>query len=75
MKSCCFGGEDDTLVMSGSDDFNVYAWRVPEEGGGGWVSRAQHVLQGHRSIVNQVVLDCVSLISNLNVVLIIFNFR
>ena len=61
MKSCCFGGEDDTLVLSGSDDFNVYAWRVPEEGGGGWVGRAQHVLQGHRSIVNQVLrlLDCI----------------
>ena len=61
MKSCCFGGEDDTLVMSGSDDFNVYAWCVPEEGGGGWVGKAQHVLQGHRSIVNQVLhlLQCI----------------
>ena len=63
MKSCCFGGEDDTLVMSGSDDFNVYAWKVPEEGGGGWVSRALHVLQGHRSIVNQVNIPSKSIIT------------
>ena len=56
MKSCCFGGPDDEFVLSGSDDFNLYMWRVPEEGETSpqWVARAQHVLQGHRSIVNQV---------------------
>ena len=32
MKSCCFGGQDDQFVMSGSDDFNVYIWPIPEEG-------------------------------------------
>ena len=56
MKSCCFGGPNDEYVLSGSDDFNVYMWRLPEEGdfSSQWVARAQHVLQGHRSIVNQV---------------------
>ena len=56
MKSCCFGGPNDEYVLSGSDDFNVYMWRLPEEGDfcSQWVARAQHVLQGHRSIVNQV---------------------
>ena len=56
MKSCCFGGPNDEFVLSGSDDFNLYMWRVPEEGETSpqWVARAHHVLQGHRSIVNQV---------------------
>ena len=56
MKSCCFGGQEDEFVLSGSDDFNLYMWRVPEEGESRsqWVVRAHHVLQGHRSIVNQV---------------------
>ena len=56
MKSCCFGGQDDEYVLSGSDDFNVYMWRVPEDGDTCqvWQARAHHVLQGHRSIVNQV---------------------
>ena len=54
MKSCCFGGPEDEFVISGSDDFNVYMWRVPGRGEEGWVGRAHHVLAGHRSIVNQV---------------------
>ena len=54
MKSCCFGGPEDEFVISGSDDFNVYMWRVPGRGEEGWVGRAHHVLSGHRSIVNQV---------------------
>jgi len=55
MKSCCFGGPDDEYVLSGSDDFNLYMWAVPKEGDQTeWVGRAHHVLQGHRSIVNQV---------------------
>jgi len=55
MKSCCFGGPDDEYVLSGSDDFNLYMWAVPKEGElTEWVGRAHHVLQGHRSIVNQV---------------------
>eukprot|EP00088_Acartia_fossae_P028888 TRINITY_DN2969_c0_g1_i1.p1 TRINITY_DN2969_c0_g1~~TRINITY_DN2969_c0_g1_i1.p1 ORF type:complete len:951 (-),score=207.47 TRINITY_DN2969_c0_g1_i1:858-3710(-) len=56
MKSCCFGGPDENFVFSGSDDFNLYVWRIPEEGDEhtSWVNRAHAVLKGHRSIVNQV---------------------
>lgn len=28
MKSCCFAGESDEYVLSGSDDFNLYCWKV-----------------------------------------------
>ena len=28
MKSCCFAGDNDEFVLSGSDDFNLYVWRV-----------------------------------------------
>lgn len=50
--------------MSGSDDFNVYIWEVPDE----WadqdklitVGRAFLVLRGHRSIVNQVRFNSAS---------------
>ena len=52
MKSGAFGGLDDEYVMSGSDDFNLYVWKIPEEKG--WVAQADFVLKGHRSIVNQV---------------------
>ncbi|XP_067012561.1 DDB1- and CUL4-associated factor 5 [Anabrus simplex] len=55
MKSCCFAGDDDQYVLSGSDDFNLYVWRIPpgdeEEQ---WVGFAHMILRGHRSIVNQV---------------------
>lgn len=30
MKSCTFAGEDDELVLSGSDDFNLYVWRLSD---------------------------------------------
>lgn len=29
MKSCCFAGDDDQYILSGSDDFNLYMWRIP----------------------------------------------
>ena len=55
MKSCCFTGADDDLVVSGSDDFGVYAWRVDAPGKRGIcgpdhkiVKRAEVVLKGHR---------------------------
>ncbi len=54
MKSCCFAGMDDEFVMSGSDDFNLYMWRIPEEEDKTFVDGAHLVLNGHRSIVNQV---------------------
>ena len=45
-------------MISGSDDFNVYVWEVPElpeaKAELTTVNRAFLVLAGHRSIVNQV---------------------
>ncbi|XP_037081356.1 DDB1- and CUL4-associated factor 5-like [Pollicipes pollicipes] len=54
MKSCCFAGSRDQFVLSGSDDFNLYMWRIPDNPETKRVSRAHAVLRGHRSIVNQV---------------------
>ncbi|XP_065081570.1 uncharacterized protein LOC135704072 [Ochlerotatus camptorhynchus] len=57
MKSCCFAGENDQFVLSGSDDFNLYVWRVTDADvtdTDQWVDQNQMVLYGHRSIVNQV---------------------
>ncbi|XP_045452926.1 DDB1- and CUL4-associated factor 5 [Melitaea cinxia] len=56
MKSCCFAGKSDQFVLSGSDDFNLYMWKVPDTGGGyDMAIESPHiVLYGHRSIVNQV---------------------
>ncbi|XP_073689866.1 DDB1- and CUL4-associated factor 5 [Garra rufa] len=58
MKSCCFAGDQDQYILSGSDDFNLYMWRIPSDpeagGPGRVVNGAFMVLKGHRSIVNQV---------------------
>uniref|UniRef100_A0AAQ4RAB1 Ddb1 and cul4 associated factor 5 n=1 Tax=Gasterosteus aculeatus aculeatus TaxID=481459 RepID=A0AAQ4RAB1_GASAC len=57
MKSCCFAGDKDQYILSGSDDFNLYMWKIPkdpEAGPGRVVNGAFMVLKGHRSIVNQV---------------------
>ncbi|XP_071545634.1 uncharacterized protein [Panulirus ornatus] len=55
MKSCCFAGDNDQFVLSGSDDFNLYMWKIPESNSSEhFVSEAHMVLKGHRSIVNQV---------------------
>ncbi|XP_045776889.1 DDB1- and CUL4-associated factor 5 isoform X2 [Maniola jurtina] len=56
MKSCCFAGTNDQFVLSGSDDFNLYMWKIPDNGGDfDMVVEPPHiVLYGHRSIVNQV---------------------
>lgn len=64
MKSGCFAGARDSYVLSGSDDFNIYCWRVPDittdpAGSGSkpetkFISSASMVLRGHRSIPNQV---------------------
>lgn len=29
MKSCSFAGAHDQYVLSGSDDFNLYMWKIP----------------------------------------------
>jgi hypothetical protein len=59
MKSASFCGDNDQYVASGSDNFNVYVWKIPDAVyhdplPGNWVSEAHCVLVGHRSIVNQV---------------------
>ncbi|XP_048831046.1 DDB1- and CUL4-associated factor 5 isoform X2 [Brienomyrus brachyistius] len=58
MKSCCFAGDRDQYILSGSDDFNLYMWRIPKDpdagGPGRVVNGAFMILKGHRSIVNQV---------------------
>ena len=55
MKSCTFGGPNDEFIFSGSDDFNLYMWRIPGAGEETcWKDSAHLVLRGHRSIVNQV---------------------
>ncbi|GFY50484.1 DDB1- and CUL4-associated factor 5 [Trichonephila inaurata madagascariensis] len=57
MKSCCFAGDKDQYILSGSDDFKLYVWKIPDSVNskkGVWVSKAHFVLRGHRSIVNQV---------------------
>lgn len=47
-------------IISGSDDFNIYVWKIPEISSSTLmqepitVDRAFLVLSGHRSIVNQV---------------------
>ncbi|KPI92221.1 DDB1- and CUL4-associated factor 5 [Papilio xuthus] len=55
MKSCCFAGKGDQFVLSGSDDFNLYMWKIPDSGDFDMIVEPPHiVLYGHRSIVNQV---------------------
>ncbi|KAG0721406.1 DDB1- and CUL4-associated factor 5 [Chionoecetes opilio] len=55
MKSCCFAGDNDQFVLSGSDDFNLYMWKIPDKNSSkNFVSEAHMVLKGHRSIVNEV---------------------
>lgn len=57
MKSCCFAGDKDQYILSGSDDFNLFLWKVPEaceEKEKFHISEATLVLSGHRQIVNQV---------------------
>lgn len=31
MKTCSFAGDDDEYILSGSDDFNLYMWKVPKD--------------------------------------------
>lgn len=57
MKSCCFAGDKDQFILSGSDDFKLYVWKIPDPmqtKKGMMVKKAHFILRGHRSIVNQV---------------------
>jgi WD repeat-containing protein 22 len=31
MKSCSFAGSNDQFVLSGSDSFDIYMWKIPTE--------------------------------------------
>lgn len=55
MKSISFAGDNDQYVLSGSDDFNLYMWAIPDDLSERlYINSAHMVLRGHRSIVNQV---------------------
>ena len=55
MKSCCFAGDRDEFALSGSDDHNIYVWKVPTSSADDTsVNDAHMVLRGHRSVVNHV---------------------
>ncbi|XP_043656255.1 DDB1- and CUL4-associated factor 5 [Drosophila teissieri] len=57
MKSCTFAGPQDELVVSGSDNFNMFIWRlegVDLDEKNQWMETTPIILAGHRSIVNQV---------------------
>ncbi|XP_030573232.1 DDB1- and CUL4-associated factor 5 isoform X1 [Drosophila novamexicana] len=57
MKSCTFAGPQDELVVSGSDNFNMFIWRldgIDLEEKNQWIDTTPVILTGHRSIVNQV---------------------
>lgn len=55
MKSICFAGDSDQYVLSGSDEFNLYMWALPDDlSERSYINSAHMVLKGHRSIVNQV---------------------
>ncbi|XP_058809986.1 DDB1- and CUL4-associated factor 5 [Phymastichus coffea] len=62
MKSCCFAGTNSEYILSGSDDFNLYMWKIPTDKSVNWVDSAHMVLRGHRSIVNQVRYNSASCI-------------
>ena len=57
VKACCFMGPNDEYVTSGSDDFNVYVWKIPKPGCHQHVMAPKMQLSGHRSVVNQVVFS------------------
>lgn len=55
LKSCSFAGLHDEYIMSGSDDFCVYLWKIPLDLSESYTQTEPHmILRGHRSIVNQV---------------------
>ncbi|XP_001358955.5 DDB1- and CUL4-associated factor 5 [Drosophila pseudoobscura] len=57
MKSCSFAGPQDEMVVSGSDNFNMFIWRmdgVDLEEKNQWIDTPPIILTGHRSVVNQV---------------------
>ncbi len=60
LKSCCFAGDSDQYLVSGSDDFNAYVWKIlplscdtNKTVESKLISNPHLKLRGHRSIVNQ----------------------
>ncbi|KAI1719360.1 DDB1- and CUL4-associated factor 5 [Ditylenchus destructor] len=53
VKSCTFAGSN--YLVTGSDDWNIYVWKVPDVWTGGeTIDQAYTVLKGHRSVVNHI---------------------
>ena len=52
---CCFAGMDDEMVISGSDNDNLYIWSLPDpKGQDCQVNRPLRVLTGHQDTINCV---------------------
>uniref|UniRef100_A0A915CZY3 Uncharacterized protein n=1 Tax=Ditylenchus dipsaci TaxID=166011 RepID=A0A915CZY3_9BILA len=52
LKSCTFVGPD--YLVTGSDNWNIYVWKVPHKWDDEPIKQAYTVLNGHRSIVNHI---------------------
>lgn len=70
LKKCSFAGQNDQYVISGSDNFYIYLWKIPDTvRNDSWpenplkndtttfVAKPIQLLTGHRSIVNQVCFN------------------
>ena len=67
LKNCCFIGDSDQYLISGSDNFSLFIWKVPDSNSNylnpfpssmsekkcRTIDEAHLILRGHRSIVNQ----------------------
>ena len=68
MKSCCFAGSGDQYVLSGSDDFSLYMWKVPEDPGTAGAARESwgpslglgKKVPNPKYLVNLLLLECFS---------------
>ncbi|XP_067938953.1 DDB1- and CUL4-associated factor 5-like [Watersipora subatra] len=56
LKNGCWAGPNHEFIATGSDDFGVYMWEVPDIScpDNEFIDTASRVLRGHRSIVTQV---------------------
>lgn len=67
LKDCSFAGQNDQYVISGSDNFYIYMWKIPDivrndkwkqnplnNDSTTFVAKPIQILTGHRSIVNKV---------------------
>lgn len=52
MKSCCFAGDNDEYVLSGSDDFNLYMWRIPKDNCE-YYQKYNLILHGHNLVLHE----------------------